>query len=88
MDESAGHTVAFEEFLHRPRLEEVIVSLHHDDRRADLADRFEGGCAADIPEVPDFIGGGDGVRYGLGETIVCVGNDGDAEHWERMKSEV
>jgi hypothetical protein len=48
MDESAGHTVALEEFLHRPRLKEVIVSLHYDDRRADLADRFEGGCAADI----------------------------------------
>ncbi len=43
---------------------------------------------AALPLMPDFIGGGDGVRYGLGETIVRVGNDGDAEHWERMKSEV
>ncbi len=77
VDEQKGAAMALEEELFRQIECVVIVAQHAVEGAAEFLDGVEGIEVAKIPQVPDFVGGGDGLGDVGGEFSVGIGDDGD-----------
>ena len=54
----------------------VAIASHHLDRAgAGEAQLVENPIAADVAQMPDFVGGGDALDEGVGEFVVRIGDD-------------
>lgn len=77
VDEQKGAAIALEEELFREVERVVVVTQHAVERATEFLDGVEVFKVAKIPQMPDFVGGGDGLGDVGGEFSVGIGDDGD-----------